>query len=52
MLTLTNFYGLEISELSTQQVRSNHTNILYEGKLTAIGVYDLYEYTTYRINDF
>ena len=45
-------YELEISEVITQQIRRNPTTIIYEGKLTTIGDYDLYDYTGYKINGY
>ena len=40
MIKLSNFYKLEISEVLTQHIRSNHTNILHKRKLTTTGEYD------------
>ena len=51
MIKLSNFYKLEISEVLTQHIRSNHTNILHKRKLTTTGEYDLYGYTKYKISD-
>ena len=54
MLKLTKFYELEISEVITQPIRSTHTNITYEGKLTHTHIcsYELCEYTRYKLNDY
>ena len=51
MIQLTKFHELDICEVITQQLRSNHTNILYEGILTTKGDYELYDYTNYTLHD-